>query len=172
MPTATAPTKVAGDARTAVKVCDVIILGSGLAGWIAGAVLARHGADVVLVDAGSHPRFAIGESMTPGAADWMNIIAERYGVPEVKSLATVKANSRGIGPVFGLKAHFGFMFHYPVEEPDPRECTQLALPATFRKQGHLYRQDTDSFMFHVAVRYGCTPRQNWRAVDVEVDGDG
>ncbi len=172
MTTATAPQKVTGGARTAVKVCDVVILGSGLAGSIAGAVLARHGADVMLVDAASHPRYAIGESMTPGAAEWMSIIAERYGVPEVKSLVTAKANSRDIGPVFGLKAHFGFMFHHPGEEPDPRECTQLALPTIFPKQGHLYRQDTDSYMFQVAVRYGCTPRQNWRAVDIDFDDDG
>ncbi|KKD02453.1 NAD(P)-binding protein, partial [Streptomyces sp. WM6386] len=48
-----------------VQHCDVFILGSGLAGSVAGAILARQGTKVVLVDAGQHPRFAVGESMTP-----------------------------------------------------------------------------------------------------------
>jgi tetracycline 7-halogenase / FADH2 O2-dependent halogenase len=174
MATATATNKVAvgAGARTAAKECDVVILGSGLAGSVAGAILARHGADVVLVDAASHPRFAVGESMTPGAAEWLNVISERFGVPEIKSLVSAKANTRDIGPVFGLKAHFGFMLHHPGQEPDSRECTQLALPTIFPKNGHLFRQDTDAFMFQVAVRYGCTPRQNWRAVDIDIDPGG
>lgn len=38
------------------QTCDVLILGSGLAGSVAGACLSRQGANVVLVDAGQHPR--------------------------------------------------------------------------------------------------------------------
>lgn len=152
--------------------CDVIILGSGLAGSVSAAILARHGARVVLIDAVSHPRFAVGESMTPQLVEWLHILAERYDVPEIKSLCSVRASTRDIGPVFGIKAHFGFMLHRPGEEPDPAEATQLALPQIFEKNSHLFRQDSDSFMFHVAVRYGSVPRQYWRATDVEFDDDG
>ncbi len=154
------------------KPCDVVILGSGLAGAVAGAILARHGAKVVLIDAASHPRFAIGESMTPQLVEWLHILSERFDVPEIKSLSSVIQSTKDIGPVFGDKAHFGFMLHRPGEEPDPREATQLALPKIFHKNSHLFRQDSDAFMFHVAVRYGCTPRQNWRATDLEFDDDG
>jgi len=163
----TVPTK-AGDA----KVCDVVILGSGLAGSVAGAILARHGANVVLIDATTHPRFAVGESMTPQLVEWLHILSERYDVPEIKSLTSVKVSTRDIGPTFGTKAHFGFLLHRPGEEPDPREATQLALPRIFEQNSHMFRQDSDSFMFHVAVRYGCTPRQNWRATDLDFDDDG
>ena len=163
----TVPTK-AGDA----KVCDVVILGSGLAGSVAGAILARHGANVVLIDATTHPRFAVGESMTPQLVEWLHILSERYDVPEIKSLTSVKVSTRDIGPTFGTKAHFGFQLHRPGEEPDPREATQLALPRIFEQNSHMFRQDSDSFMFHVAVRYGCTPRQNWRATDLDFDDDG
>jgi tetracycline 7-halogenase / FADH2 O2-dependent halogenase len=152
--------------------CDVIILGSGLAGSVTAAILARHGVDVVLIDAASHPRFAVGESMTPQLVEWLHILAERYDVPEIKSLANVDASTRDIGPSFGTKAHFGFMRHPVGGEPDPREATQLGLPKIFTKNGHLFRQDSDSFMFHVAVRYGSDPRQNWRATDVDIDEDG
>ncbi len=47
---------------------DVIILGSGIAGSVTGAILAKHGARVLLVDATTHPRFAVGESMTPSSS--------------------------------------------------------------------------------------------------------
>lgn len=159
-------------APATTKVHDVVILGSGLAGSVAGAILARHGADVVLIDAAAHPRFAIGESMTPQLVEWLHILAERFDVPEIKSLSSVEACTRDIGPMFGDKAHFGFMLHRPGEEPDPTEATQLALPKIFHKNAHLFRQDSDAFMFHVAVRYGCTPRQNWRATDLDFDDEG
>lgn len=170
-PTATRMTTVPRR-PTAVQRCDVVVLGSGLAGSVSAAILARHGADVVLIDAVSHPRFAIGESMTPQLVEWLHILAERFDVPEIKSLTSVRALNRDVSPVFGTKAHFGFMLHRPGEEPDPREATQLALPNIFEKNAHLFRQDSDSFMFHVAVRYGATPRQNWRATDLDFDDDG
>ena len=151
---------------------DVIILGSGLAGSVTGAVLAKHGAKVLLVDAAAHPRFAIGESMTPQLVEWIHILSERHDIPELKSLASVEASTRDIGPTFGTKAHFGFLKHEVGKEPDPREATQLALPKIFHQTSHMFRQDSDSFMFHVAIKYGCTPRQNWRANEVEFDDDG
>jgi tetracycline 7-halogenase / FADH2 O2-dependent halogenase len=156
----------------AASECDIVILGSGLAGSVSAAILARHGANVVLIDAVSHPRFAVGESMTPQLVEWLHILAERYDVPEIKSLSSVKAMTRDIGPVFGTKAHFGFMTHRPGQEPDPREANQLALPKIFEQNAHLFRQDSDSFMFHVACRYGCTARQNWRATGLDFDDDG
>ncbi|GGT37388.1 NAD(P)/FAD-dependent oxidoreductase [Streptomyces chromofuscus] len=151
---------------------DVIILGSGLAGSVTGAILAKHGARVLLVDAAAHPRFAVGESMTPQLVEWIHILSERHDIPELKSLASVQASTRDIGPTFGTKAHFGFIKHEVGQEPDPRAATQLALPKIFHQNSHMHRQDSDSFMFHVAITYGCTPRQNWRASEVDFDDDG
>ncbi|WP_366914206.1 NAD(P)-binding protein [Mastigocoleus sp. MO_188.B34] len=42
---------------------DVVIISSGIAGSTLGAILARHGLKVIIFEAKSHPRFAIGESM-------------------------------------------------------------------------------------------------------------
>jgi len=169
------PTKTVTSAPTTngtrVQTCDIVILGSGLAGSVTASILARHGAEVMLVDASSHPRFAVGESMTPQLVEWLHILAERYEVPEIKSLVSVEASTRDIGPVFGTKAHFGFMLHRPHEEPDPREATQLAIPKILTQASHLFRQDSDSFMFQVAVRYGCDTRQNWRAAEVDLGED-
>ena len=151
---------------------DVIILGSGQAGSVTGTILAKHGARVLLVDAASHPRFAIGESMTPQLVEWIHILSERHDIPELKSLASVQQSTRDIAPTFGTKAHFGFLKHEVGQEPDPREATQLALPKIFLQNSHMFRQDSDAFMFHVAVKYGCVPRQNWRAGEIDFDDDG
>lgn len=159
------------DTSPQVRNCDVLILGSGLAGSVSASILARNGADVVLVDAASHPRYAIGESMTPQLIEWLHILAERYHVPEIKSLASIKTVTRDIGPSFGVKEHFGFMRHEPGKEPDPREATQLVIPKALTQASHLFRQDSDAYMFHVAARYGCTTRQGWRATSFDFDED-
>ena len=44
---------------------DVAIVGSGLGGSTLATILARAGLQVLLLEAGSHPRFAIGESVVP-----------------------------------------------------------------------------------------------------------
>ncbi len=155
-----------------VHQCDVLILGSGLAGSVSAAILARQGANVVLVDAASHPRFAIGESMTPQLIEWLHILSLRYDVPELKHLLDVKAVTRHIGPFHGKKQSFGFVLEHPGQEPDPRETTMFVIPKLLTEASHLFRQDTDSYYFHVAAKYGCTTRQNWRAADLDFDDDG
>ena len=48
--------------------CEIAIVGSGFAGSLMARVLATIGYDVVLLERGTHPRFAIGESSTPLAS--------------------------------------------------------------------------------------------------------
>jgi tetracycline 7-halogenase / FADH2 O2-dependent halogenase len=93
--------------------CDVLILGSGLAGSVSGAILARQGAKVVLVDAGQHPRFAIGESMLAELVEWLHILKDRFDVPELGYLLDTKSVREHIGPQHGTKQNFGFVMHSP-----------------------------------------------------------
>lgn len=170
------PTK-AEEAKKADKAaewteCDVAILGSGLAGSIMGAILARQGANVVLIDAGQHPRFAVGESQNPQLVEWLHILAVRYDVPEIKHMLDVKAVTEHIGPTHGRKQSFGFVTHRPNREPDPHEATMFVIPKMLTEAVHLFRQDTDSHYLNVAAKYGCTLRQNWFATDLDVDDDG
>lgn len=152
--------------------CDVMILGSGIAGSVLGAILARHGAKVVLADAATHPRFAVGESMIPQLVAFLHMLAVRYDVPEIKTLADVKSVNKKISTTSGVKRHFGFMFHRPGEEPDPRESNQFTIPRTLTESSHLFRQDSDAYMFYVAAKYGCETRQQWRAMEIDFDDDG
>ncbi|MCX4591804.1 tryptophan 7-halogenase [Streptomyces sp. NBC_01549] len=150
---------------------DVAILGSGLAGSITGAILARQGAKVLLVDAGQHPRFAVGESQNPQLVEWLHNLAVRYDVPEIKHLLDIKAVTENIGPHHGRKQSFGFVTHKKGREPDPREATMFVIPKMLTEASHLYRQDTDSYYLSVAAKYGCTLRQNWRATSLDFDDD-
>jgi FADH2 O2-dependent halogenase len=152
--------------------CDVVILGAGIGGSITGAILARQGAKVVLVDAGQHPRFAVGESQNPQLVEWLHILAVRYDVPEIKHLLDIKAVTKYIGAHHGRKQSFGFVRHVPDREPDPREATMFVIPKMLTEASHMYRQDTDTYYFNVAAKYGCTLRQNWRATDLDFDDDG
>src|SRR5438270_8748395 len=68
--------------------CDVAIVGSGFAASLLARVLAVLGYDVVLLERGTHPRFAIGESTTPLANLSLERLGARYGLADCHRLAT------------------------------------------------------------------------------------
>jgi len=67
--------------------CTVAVVGSGFAGSLLARVLAVLGHDVVLLERGTHPRFAIGESTTPLANLSLERLARRYGLEDCYHLA-------------------------------------------------------------------------------------
>lgn len=153
------------------KTYDVAIIGSGLTGSMLGATLARGGASVIIIDDRIHPRGASGESTTPRSLVALRLIAERYGVPEIKSLTTFDNCSRIIGTSIGIKKHFGFLLHHEGRDQDPRETNQ-STNGPLSDAPHLYRQHTDAYIFHAAVKYGCDARQGVRIESVEIDESG
>ncbi|MCW3845283.1 tryptophan 7-halogenase [Micromonospora yasonensis] len=150
---------------------DVAILGSGIAGGMLGAVLARNGVKVLLLDAGAHPRFAIGESTIPFTSGMTRIIADRYGVPEIKPLSSFRGVQKHVSRNCGRKQNFGFVYHREGSPQDPGQTNQLVVPSMLRTESHLFRQDVDTYLFQVAVKYGAHTRLNTRIVDVEIDPD-
>jgi tetracycline 7-halogenase / FADH2 O2-dependent halogenase len=151
---------------------DVVILGSGLAGTILGAVLARGGARTLILDAGSHPRFAIGESTIPYTSMLMRLVAERYDVPEIKHLTTFESVQSKITTQGGIKRNFGFLYHRPGEVQDPGECHEFPIPKITHTENHFFRQDVDAYMLQVAVKHGAEVIQQAKIVDVDTDDDG
>ncbi|WP_026219871.1 NAD(P)/FAD-dependent oxidoreductase [Wenjunlia vitaminophila] len=150
---------------------DVIVLGTGLAGSIMGAILARAGKKVLLIDSSSHPRFAIGESTVGYTLVHLRMLAHRYGVPEIGNMGSLGETTKFIGNSSGLKRHFGFMIHRDGQYPDPYECNQFRLPKVLHQAVHYYRQDTDAYLFSVAIKYGCHAKQNYRVVDIDLGED-
>ncbi|CCK24882.1 FAD dependent oxidoreductase [Streptomyces davaonensis JCM 4913] len=151
---------------------DVVILGSGLAGTALAAVLARGGASVLLIDADSHPRFALGESTTPYTSMLMRLMSERYDVPELKHLTTFESVQGKVATTSGIKKNFGFLYHREGERQRMEECHQSLLPRAGHFESHYFRQDIDAWMLNVAVKYGARIRQRTRIVDVEFDAQG
>ncbi|CCK24883.1 halogenase B [Streptomyces davaonensis JCM 4913] len=151
---------------------DVAIIGAGMGGSMLGAALARSGLQVLLIDAGTHPRFAVGEATIPYTNVSQRIIAARYNVPELTTLCTLKDCARIIGPTFGTKTHFGFLRHEVGKLQNPRETNEFHTPGLLHEAHHLYRQDVDAFVFHLAVKCGCTPIQDFRVADIDFEDSG
>jgi FADH2 O2-dependent halogenase len=151
---------------------DVLILGSGIAGTILGAILSNNGVKAALIDAGTHPRFAIGESTIPLTSGLLRLMADRFGIPELRNLTTFKDIEKSVGPTCGVKSNFGFVYHREGERHKPEETSQIVIPKMLDIEHHLFRQDVDAYMLRVAVGYGVDIYQQTRVQDFEVGDDG
>jgi FADH2 O2-dependent halogenase len=152
---------------------DVAILGSGFAGAILGAILARQGLKVLILDADSHPRFAVGESTITHTSLMLGYMAERFSVPEFKSLTSPPRIREHVTHSCGIKRAFGFIYHRDGEEPDMAEARQASLSDHLRpNENHLFRQDVDVYLLYACIRYGAEVRQKRRVSNVHIDEQG
>ena len=150
---------------------DVAIIGSGIGGSALAAILARHGQRVVVFEAKSHPRFAIGESLILETSEMMRALAHFYDVPELAYFSTENFLPFA-GTTHGIKRHFGFLHHQSGQLHDRRRTLQAVIPKEpHGHELHLYRQDTDYFMMSTAVAYGATIVQNSPVNDIEPQAD-
>lgn len=147
---------------------DVAILGTGLGGTMLGAILARHGVNVVLIDRAQHPRFAIGESTIPQTSMMLRILATRFDVPEIAALSGLRDLKSHVASSCGLKRNFGFAYHREGEEHRLDEANQTIIPEFLHgPESHLYRQDTDAWMLMQAVRRGASLRQSFEVESID-----
>jgi FADH2 O2-dependent halogenase len=147
---------------------DVAILGAGLAGSMLGAILARNGVKTLVLDATTHPRFAIGESTIPYMAALVRMLSNRYDVPELAHLATFDGVNENISRNSGIKRNFGFVYHREGRPQQPEESNQLVIPQVMATETHLFRQDVDTYMFNVALKHGATGRTGVRIADIDI----
>jgi FADH2 O2-dependent halogenase len=137
--------------------CEVAIVGSGFAGSLLARVLAVLGYDVVLLERGTHPRFAIGESSTPLANLSLERIGVRYGLADCYHLAT---HGRWLAhfPQLrrGLKRGFTFYRHHP-DQPfanhgfDSERLLVAASPHDSLSDTHWLRADVDHHFVRQAI---------------------
>lgn len=150
---------------------DVAILGSGIAGSTLAAILARQGLKVVLFEAGSHPKFAIGESMILETSEMMRSLADLYDLPELAYFSSENYFEH-IGTSHGVKRHFSYAHHSEGQAFDRQHTLQAVIPRQpHGHELHLYRQDTDYFLMTLAIRQGAKVFQNTPVESVEIDGD-
>ncbi|HEX6627023.1 MAG TPA: FAD-dependent monooxygenase [Gemmatimonadaceae bacterium] len=139
---------------------EVAIVGSGFAGSLLARVLATLGYDVVLLERGTHPRFAIGESSTPLANLSLERIGRRYGFDDCYALA---AHGRWIAAYphlrRGLKRGFTFYRHHSGAQFENRglESERLlvaASPDDSIADSHWFRADVDHHFVRTAIEAG------------------
>lgn len=150
---------------------DVAIIGSGIGGSALASILARHGQRVVVLEANTHPRFAIGESLILETSEMMRALAHFYDVPELAYFSTENFLPFA-GTTHGVKRHFGFLHHQPGRPHDIRHTLQAVIPKEpHGHELHLYRQDSDYFLMSTAIAYGATVLQNTTVRDIELHDD-
>ena len=151
---------------------DVAIIGSGIAGSTLAAILARQGLKVILFEAGSHPKFAIGESMILETSEMMRSLAETYDIPELAYFSSENYLEH-IGTSHGIKRHFSYAHHTANQPFNTERILQAVIPKQpHGHELHLYRQDTDYFLMTVAIRYGAKVLQNTPVQSVEINDTG
>jgi len=139
---------------------DLAVIGSGPGGALTALVARSLGLEVALLERGSHPRFAIGESSTPMANILLEGLAQRYSLPRLKPLARYGTWKRarpelGVGP----KRGFSFYFHQAGRRFEHRgdRADQLlaeASPHHDVADVHWYRRDVDHFLVREAEAAG------------------
>lgn len=139
---------------------DVAVVGSGFAGSLLARILAGQGHRVALLERGTHPRFAIGESSTPLASLSLERLATRYRLLDCYQLAT---HGRWLThhPALrrGLKRGFTFYRHHPgtpfADRGDDSERLLVAAsPNDAVADTHWLRADLDHHMVRAAVNAG------------------
>src|SRR6185369_14869191 len=139
---------------------DIAVLGAGFGVSLMALVLSRIGLRPVLVDRGSHPRFAIGESSTPIANLVLRDLAMRYDLPQLTPLSkygTWQAAYPHI--VCGLKRGFSYFPHEPNHPFVPRadHANEMLVAASSEDalgDTHWLRSDVDGFFAEEAQAAG------------------
>jgi FADH2 O2-dependent halogenase len=140
--------------------CDVAVIGSGFAGSLMARVLAVQGYGVMLLERGTHPRFAIGESSTPLANLSLERIARRYNLADCYHLAAHGRWLRHLPHVRrGLKRGFTFYRHHPGATVEHNELASerllvAASPDAAVSDSHWLRADVDHHFVRQAVAAG------------------
>jgi FADH2 O2-dependent halogenase len=135
---------------------DLAVVGSGFGGSLTALVARRLGLSVALLERGTHPRFAIGESTSPLANLLLEEIAARYDLPRLRPFCKWGPWRREYPDVAcGLKRGFSFYAHGAGRRfaADPERKDQLLVAASPRDEvadTHWYRPDFDFFLVREA----------------------
>jgi FADH2 O2-dependent halogenase len=157
--------------------CEVVIVGSGFAGSLLARVLAVLGYDVVLLERGIHPRFAIGESSTPLANLSLERIGIRYGLEDCYNLATHGRWLAYFPEIHrGLKRGFTYYRHHPDEEfadrgLDSERLLVAASPHDSLSDTHWLRADVDHHFVRQADAAGVDYRDRVELTGVDIAPD-
>ncbi|HKD36241.1 MAG TPA: FAD-dependent oxidoreductase [Pirellulales bacterium] len=139
---------------------QIAIVGAGFAGSLMALVLRRIGWDCVLIERGTHPRFAIGESSTPSANLVLESVCRTYDLPRLLPISKYGRWQKAYPDIAcGLKRGFSFFQHQPGKEfqPTPHHEHELLVGASPNDgigDTHWYREEVDHFFVREAEHAG------------------
>lgn len=137
---------------------DLGIVGAGFGGALMAMIARRLDKSVVLLEKGSHPRFAIGESSTPMANLVLEELTRRWDFARLRPLAKWGTWQKSYPQLpCGLKRGFSFFHHKPGQpcQFDPCRRNQLLVAGSPRDEiadTHWYRPSFDDFLVNEAIR--------------------
>jgi FADH2 O2-dependent halogenase len=139
---------------------QVVVVGSGFGGSLMAMIARRLGFTTALIERGTHPRFAIGESSTPLANLLLEEIVDDYDLTSLRPLCKWGSWQRELPQIgCGLKRGFTF-YHHEFNRrfaPAPDRERQLLVGASPNDEiadTHWYRPDFDHFLVEQAQSLG------------------
>ncbi|MFH5884452.1 NAD(P)/FAD-dependent oxidoreductase [Halalkalibaculum sp. DA3122] len=139
---------------------DILIVGAGFAGSLATLCLHQAGFEVCLVEKGSHPRFAIGESSTPVADMILRDLSDRYSLSWLRDFSRYGSWQKNYPEITcGLKRGFSYYKHdkqYPfsTDEDHTRELLVAASSSNENSDTNWLRSELDAFLVEKVKEYG------------------
>lgn len=131
---------------------DILIAGAGFGGSLTALILNKIGFNVCLVEKGTHPRFAIGESSTPIADMILRKVAVQYDLPWLSAFSRYGSWQDAHPEVIcGLKRGFSYFKHQPGKEfsTDANHTNELLVAAStddVQSDTNWLRADFDAFL--------------------------
>jgi FADH2 O2-dependent halogenase len=137
---------------------DVLVIGAGFGGSLTALLLRQIGLKSAIVERGSHPRFALGESATPLADLVLADLAQSYRLPRLAPLAEYGTWQQTYPTlVCGLKRGFSYFHHRRHEPWQPGQANELfiaASQAAADADTHWLRSQFDHFLAREAQAAG------------------
>jgi FADH2 O2-dependent halogenase len=152
---------------------DIAVIGSGFGGSLISMVARRLGLSVLLLEKGTHPRFAIGESTSPLTNLLLEELATRYDLPALLPLTSYGPWQRTYPEIAcGLKRGFTYYEQragcpFQSEPERTNELLVAASPTDEVADTHWFRADVDQFLVRQAVEIGVDYRDRTQLVALE-----
>jgi tetracycline 7-halogenase / FADH2 O2-dependent halogenase len=157
---------------------EVAVVGAGFGGSLTSMILDHIGLSVVLIDQGTHPRFAIGESSTPIADMLLRDLAQEYDLPRLAELSSYGSWRRAYPEVAcGLKRGFSY-FHqekYQPFQPTADHVGEMLVAASANDDvgdTHWYRPDVDAFFAGEVAAAGIPFLDSTQLTNIVEENDG